>query len=512
MSNTNTRRLAKNSVALYIRMLLTTVVGLYTSRVVLNTLGVDDFGVYGLVGGVVSLLGFLNSTMSASTSRFITYELGTGDKQRLADTFSSALINHIIIAAVVFVLCETVGVWYVNCKMVIASERLVAANWVFQFSVLSVLLTITQVPYNACIIAHEKMTVFAYVEFLNVSLKLLIVYLLQVLNGDKLIIYGLLVFIVSSFIIIVYRAYCHRNFEESHYHFIWKPEILKPMLAFSGWDLYGNLASTARIQGINMIINSFFGLALNAASTIATTVTSSVGQFAGTVVTAVKPQIIKSYAREDYHETERLLMLGCVLNFFLFSLVGIPLICEMHYVLELWLKIVPDHAVPFCRLSLVASILSSMTYIVITGIHATGKVKTVGIVLGSMYLLILPATYIPYVLGWLDANLPYYIGIIVGLASIVAPAFILKKYMPTFSANIFVLRIAVHLLVPFVFLVCVVTYIMSNMEESFIRLVCTILLSTLFLCLSSVVMIPSNIRSAVIRFIKQRFKRNEQYK
>lgn len=509
MPSSNNKQLAKNSFALYIRMLLTTVVGLYTSRVVLNTLGVDDFGVYGLVGGVVSMLGFLNSTMSASTSRFITYELGKGDKQRLADTFSSALINHIIIAAVVLVLCETVGVWYINCKMVVAPDRLAAANWVFQFSVLSVLLTITQVPYNACIIAHEKMGVYAYVELLNVSLKLLIVYLLQVLSGDKLIIYGLLVFVVSSFIRIVYRIYCHRHFEESHFHFIWKPEILKPMLTFSGWDLYGNLASTARIQGVNMIINSFFGLALNAASTVATTVSSSVGQFAGTVVTAVKPQIIKSYAREEYDETERLIMLGCVLNFFLFSLVGIPLICEMHYVLELWLKIVPDHAVSFCQLSLIASILSSMTYIVITGIHATGKVKTVGIVLGTMYLLILPATYIPYALGWLDANLPYYIGIFVGLISIAAPAYILKSYMPSFSATKFVISIATHLLIPFTALIFIVMFIMSNMEESFKRLIYTVLLSTLLLGISSVVMVPSNIRGAVIQYVKKMFKRKK---
>lgn len=489
-------------------MLLTTVVGLYTSRVVLNTLGVDDFGVYGLVGGVVSLLGFLNSTMSASTSRFITYELGKGDKQRLADTFSSALINHIIIAAVVFVLCETIGVWYVNCKMVVDSERLAAANWVFQFSVLSVLLTITQVPYNACIIAHEKMSVYAYVELLNVMLKLLIVYLLQIINGDKLIVYGILAFTVSSFIRIVYRVYCRRHFEESHFHFIWNLEILKPMITFSGWDLYGNLASTARIQGVNMIINSFFGLALNAASTVATTVTSSVGHFAGTVVTAVKPQIIKSYACEEYGETERLIMLGCVLNFFLFSLVGIPLICEMHYVLELWLTNIPDHAVSFCQLSLIASILSSMTYVVITGIHATGKVKTVGIVLGTMYLLILPATYIPYALGWLDANIPYYIGIIAGLVGIAAPAYILQSYMPSFSATKFVVSITVHLLVPFAAIVFIVMHIMSKMEVCFLRLACTVLLSTLLLGILSVLMVPSNIWNAVIQYVKI-FKRKK---
>lgn len=509
MSNSNNKLLAKNSVALYIRMLFTTVVGLYTSRVVLNALGVDDFGAYGLVGGVVSMLGFLNTTMSSSTSRFITYELGRGDKQRLADTFSSALINHIIIAIVVLVLCESVGVWYINYKMVVAVERLPAVNWVFQFSVLSVLLTITQVPYNACIIAHEKMTVYAYVELLNAFLKLLIVFLLQILNGDKLIIYGVLVLLVSILIRMIYRVYCHTHFEESHFHFIWKPEILKPMLTFSGWDLYGNIASTVRIQGVNMIINSFFGLALNAASTVASTVTSAVGQFAGTVVTAVKPQIIKSYARGEYNETERLIMLGCVLNFFLFSLMGIPLICEMHYVLALWLKVVPDFAVSFCRLALISSILSSMTFVAITGIHATGKVKTLGILLGTMYLMILPATYIPYASGWLDPNLPYYISIIVGMISVAIPAFLLHNYMPSFSATRFVITIIVRLLVPFGVLVCSVILVMHNFEESFYRLVATTLISTLFLCLSSVVMVPANVRGAVIRYIKHFFKRNK---
>lgn len=244
------RRIAKNTLILYIRMFISMIVGLYTSRVVLNTLGVEDFGIYGVVGGVVGMLGFLNASMSGATSRFIIFELGTGDIQKLRDTFSSSLIIHIAIALIVLLFAETVGLWFLCNKLVIPDNRMEAAYWVYQLSIFSAMLSITQTPYNACIIAHEKMSVYAYIEILSIVLKLMIVYLLLIGNWDKLKLYSLLVFLVSMLIMMVYRVYCIRHFVETHFHWVWDKSILKPLFSFSGWDLYGNVCVTVKGQSI----------------------------------------------------------------------------------------------------------------------------------------------------------------------------------------------------------------------------------------------------------------------
>ena len=253
--NSDNRRIAKNAVMLYVRMFFTMIVGLYTSRVVLNVLGVEDYGIYGVVGGVIGMLGFLNASMSGATSRFLTFELGRGDQKRLADTFSSALIVHMGIALFVLLIAETVGLWFLTHKLVIPAGRMPAAHWVYQMSVLSALIGITQVPYNATIIAHEKMDVYAWVEILHAVLRLLIVYLLTIGNFDKLILYAALGLAVSVFIRMIYRVYCMRHFSESHFHWLWDKSILKPLLNFSGWDLYGNMAFTVRSHVSNFILN-----------------------------------------------------------------------------------------------------------------------------------------------------------------------------------------------------------------------------------------------------------------
>ncbi|MCI6985875.1 MAG: polysaccharide biosynthesis protein, partial [Bacteroidales bacterium] len=291
-TTSNNKRIAKNTIMLYIRMFISMVVGLYTSRVVLATLGVEDYGIYGVVGGVVGMMGFLNASMSGATSRFLTFELGKGDKERLAKTFSSALIVHIAIAIIVFILAETVGLWFLCNKLNIPEGRMEAAHWVYQFSILATMLSITQVPYNATIIAHEKMNVYAYMEILNVSLKLLIVYLLTIGDFDKLKLYAVLTFAVSLIIMMIYRIYCLRHFKESRFHWVWDKTYLTPLLSFSGWNLYGNFGGIAGNQANNFVINSFFGVVMNAAASVAFTVSGIVTQFSSNAMTAFRPQII----------------------------------------------------------------------------------------------------------------------------------------------------------------------------------------------------------------------------
>ena len=372
-TTSNNKRIAKNTIMLYIRMFISMVVGLYTSRVVLATLGVEDYGIYGVVGGVVGMMGFLNASMSGATSRFLTFELGKGDKERLAKTFSSALIVHIGIAIVVLILAETVGLWFLCNKLNIPAERMQAAHWVYQLSILSAMFGITQVPYNAAIIAHEKMDVYAYVEILNVSLKLLIVYLLCIGNFDKLILYASLMLAVSILIMMVYRIYAIRQFPEAHFHWIWDKTYLRPLLSFSGWDLYGNACVIARQQGTNFLINIFYGVVFNAASGIATTVQGTISGLAFNIILAFRPQIIKQYAKGNVEDMSKLVGNAVCFTTILFGCMSIPLLLETHYIMKAWLGVIPEKSEIFCQILLIASFLGLLNNIWNTCIHATGN-------------------------------------------------------------------------------------------------------------------------------------------
>jgi O-antigen/teichoic acid export membrane protein len=396
---TSNKRIAKNALMLYIRMFISMIVGLYTSRVVLATLGVEDYGIYGVVGGVVAMMGFLNASMSGATSRFLTFELGRGDTKRLAETFSSALIVHIGIALIVFIFAETIGLWFLCNKLVIPEGRMEAAHWVYQCSILSAMLGITQAPYNASIIAHEKMGVYAYVEILNVTLKLLIVYLLVIGDFDKLILYAILHFAVVVVILLIYRIYCIRKFKETHFRWIWKKDILKPLLSFSGWNLYGNLGSMVQQQGTNFVINFFFGVVLNAAMSIGLTVANTVNHFGANVMVAFRPQIIKNYSQDNKEGMKKLTILAIKVIMFIYCLVAIPVFVEAENLLKLWLVEVPEHAVVFCRLFLISIFFETIRYVLIIDIHATGNVKWVSFFSGTLFILVPFVTYLLFGLG-----------------------------------------------------------------------------------------------------------------
>lgn len=437
MTEGSTKRLAKNTLALYFRMLLSMVVSLYTSRVVLNTLGVEDYGIYNVVGGVVAMFGFLNASMSGATARFLSFELGRKDILQLKKTFSSALIIHVGIAIVIFVIAETIGLWFLSNKLVIPADRMYAAQWVYQFSVLSTLITITQSPYNASIIAHEKMSVYAYVEILNVSLKLLVVYLLIIGNFDKLILYGLLILCVSILIIAIYRIYCIRHFEECHFHWIWDPSILKPMLSFSGWDLYGNMSVTVKQQGLNMLLNMFWGPILNSANGIATSVKGAILGFSSNIVMAAKPQIIKSYAEYDVEHMRMLVYKVAKYACILMICIAVPFIIEMETILKLWLKIVPPYSISFCRILLIANCVTTINFCINTGIHATGNVKLLSFVSGTFSLIVPVITYILFKVGF-SPEWGYIVSFILAFVTLFISHYILKKQVLGFSLSVFI--------------------------------------------------------------------------
>lgn len=424
------RRIAKNTLILYIRMFISMTVGLYTSRVVLNTLGVEDFGIYGVVGGVVGMLGFLNASMSGATSRFIIFELGTGDMQKLRDTFSSSLIIHIAIALIVLLFAETVGLWFLCNKLVIPDNRMEAAYWVYQLSIFSAMLSITQTPYNACIIAHEKMSVYAYIEILSIVLKLMIVYLLLIGNWDKLKLYSLLVFLVSMLIMMVYRIYCIRHFVETHFHWVWDKSVLKPLFSFSGWDLYGNVCVTVKGQSILYLVNIFFGVTLNAASSIANTVSGTIRGFSTNMITAFRPQIIKSYSARKIDKMQELIEDALKYTSILLIFLSVPFFLEMYYILYLWLGIVPGHTVTFCRIFLISNMVGLLNSIITIGIHAEGNIKEISFITGTLHIFIPVFSYVSLIYISDNVNTIYIIDLLAFVIIVGINMIVLKKKIP----------------------------------------------------------------------------------
>ena len=431
--------IAKNAIALYARMFLTMVVGLYTSRVVLATLGVEDYGIYGVVGSITAMMVFLNSAMSAATSRFLTFELGRGDVVQLKKTFSSAIIAHICIALIIFIIGETLGLWFLCNKLVIPPERMAAAAWVYQLSIVGTMLAIMQAPYNASIIAHERMNIYAYVEILNVILKLAIVYLLSIGSFDKLILYACLHLAVVIIIIVVYRFYCIHHFQECHFKWIWDKNLLKKLLSFSGWDLYGHMAFSFRQQGSNFLINMFCGVAINAACGLASTIQGVVLGFSSNIVTAFRPQIIKQYAVGDYERMNSLISMGTRFSAVLIIMISLPVILKAEPIINLWLGQVPRGAVFMTITLLCLNILNTISYVVVIGIQASGKIARNSITCGTLYLFCLPVMFGLLYLG-LGYESTYGVLLICGLFVLAIYIYNLKHCVPQFKLRVFMLK------------------------------------------------------------------------
>ena len=395
----NNKRIAKNTLALYFRMLFTMGVTLYTSRVVLNTLGVEDYGVYNVTGGVISMFAFLNTAMSSATQRYITFALGKGDKKNLRKVFSTSVQIHLLISFFVLFLAETVGLWFVQNKLVVPIGREVAAMWVYQCSVVTSLIGIMSVPYTAVIVAHEKMTAFAYISILEVSLKLLIVFAIVVIPLDKLISYAILVVLVQILMRFIYMRYSAEHFYESKYQNCMDKSLLKEMASFAGWSFFGNFASVLYGQGVNMLLNVFFGPVVNAARGIANQVQTAIQQFAGSFQMAINPQITKNYASGDLQQMHNLMFRSSRFSFFLLFMLILPVILETNFILTLWLKVVPANAVVFTQLMLAIVLMNPFASPLTIANQATGKVKLYQMVVGCVLMLILPVSYIVLKLG-----------------------------------------------------------------------------------------------------------------
>lgn len=392
-ASSNNRRIAKNTLLLYVRMLFTMAISLYTSRVVLNTLGVTDYGIYNVVGGVIALLGFLTNSMGAASSRYITYDLGKGNMEMMKQTFGNILSIHFILAGIILFVGETIGLWFVLNKLQIPDDRYVAALWVYQFSVFTAVLSVISVPYNASIIAHERMKAFAYIGIVDAVLKLAIVYLLLVIPYDKLIVYAILFFCIQVFDRVVYGVYCTRHFEETRAKCTFNKSLFKEIFSFAVWTMNGNLAVIGYTQGINILLNLFFGPVVNAARGIAVQVQGVVQSFCNNFQMALNPQLTKSYAQGDLLHMQKLLTASSKFSFFMLILILLPLMLEAPLVLKLWLGVVPEHTVNFLRLILCSSMLLTLSNPVIVSVHATGRIKRFQVIEGTLLLSIVPIAY-----------------------------------------------------------------------------------------------------------------------
>ncbi len=386
----DSKLIAKNTVFLYFRMFLTLVVGLYASRVVLNVLGVSDYGVYNVVGGLVNSLAFLNVGMMGATQRFISFELGKNEISRLKVVFSTSVITHVIIALIIIVILESFGVWFLNSKMNIEVDRMFAANWVLQFSIMTFVISVLTVPFNSCIIAHEHMNIYAYISIAEAVLKLGIVFCLRLLSVDYLILYSFLLLFVQILISVSFIIYASCNFAECHFEYVRDVNLLKQMFSFAGWGMIGNTGFTLKDQGSNIIMNLFFGTTVNAARGIATTVNNIILNFASNVSMAMNPQITKSYASGNIEESLKIVYSGARLTFFLMSIIAIPFLINSDYILQLWLGIVPEYTNEFVFIILLGSLFYTTAQTVASEIHATGNVKWLQISLAVILLSELP--------------------------------------------------------------------------------------------------------------------------
>ena len=399
-SSNNNKRIAKNTLLLYVRMLFLMVVSLFTSRVILNTLGVEDFGIYNVVGGIVAMFTIISGSLTSAISRFLTFELGKGDKDKLKTIFSTSVNIQLGLSAIIILIGEIVGIWFLNSQMNIPEGRMQAANYILQCSLGIFVLNLLSVPYNASIIAHEKMGAYAYISILDIILKLAVAYAIMLSPFDRLISYGVLLLAEAILIRLIYGIYSKRNFEECTYHLVYDKAVLKKMVSFAGWNFLGVTAGTLNTQGVNILMNVYFGVAVNAARGIAVQAGAAISQFVQSFTTAVNPQITKSYAAGDLEYMHTLVCQSSKFSAYLFLLMAIPLAVETPMIFEIWLKNPPEYAIIFFRLSLLGTLMDNvLANSLMTAIFATGDIKKYQVYVTIWGGMVFPLTWLAYLLG-----------------------------------------------------------------------------------------------------------------
>lgn len=503
--NVNNKRIAKNTIYLYLRMLFVMAISLYTVRVILEILGVVDYGIYNVVGGVVTMFAFMKKTLSTSSQRYFSIELACGNKERLSKWFCLNITSFMMLGLTIAFFLETIGLWFLNTQMTIPDERMTAANVVYQLSIISFLFHIFSVPYLALIIAHEKMNIFAYVGILEALGRLVIVFILMMLTYDKLIIYGILILLLSISASMSYVLYCWRHYSESKYHWYWNLEEVKELLGFSGWHFLGTFSTSCRSQGINILLNMFFNPAINAARAIAFQVSTHIMQLHTNFFTAIKPQIYKSYAKQEFGELFKLMMRSSIISGFLVSIIAFPILVSTPYILGIWLKEIPEYAVLFTQLALINGVIDASDGPLIAASLATGRIKKYMITVSLIILANVPISYIALKLGC-EPTVTMEISIVISCLSVVVRAYLLKQMMgfPWLDYLLLMVKIVVVTVVMLVVIYLIphdaICNIISLMLSSFILAIATTALYA--------VVLSRDDRKYAIKLVKQKLHIN----
>lgn len=471
----NNKRIAKNTWMLYIRMLFTMGVSLFTSRVILQALGVEDYGIYSVVGGFVSMFALISNSLSAAISRFITFELGKGESSRIKDVFSTAVIIQLVLALLICILLESVGVWFLNTQMTIPTERLYAANWVLQFSIITFAFNLISVPYNAAIIAHEHMGTFAFIGLFEAISKLIIVYLLYISPIDNLIFYSFLICLLSVIVRFLYQIYCRKHFVECKLYFCYDKSLIKEIFGFAGWNFIGASSGVLRDQGVNILLNIFCGPLVNAARGIAMQVSSAVQQFSLSFTTALNPQITKSFAANDRDYCFKLVFQGAKLTYILMLLISLPIILETPIILKIWLGVVPDYAVIFVQLVLMYGLSESISYTMVTLMLATGNIRNYQLLVGGCQMLNFPLSYTLLKFG-VSPEYTFVVSICVAIGCLLLRLFMLNR-MVALPIKRFLQSVIFKVLLVTLASILPSFIIINSIEPSLLRLITTTIVS-----------------------------------
>jgi O-antigen/teichoic acid export membrane protein len=431
-NSSNTKRIAKNTTLLYIRMMVVMAINLYTVRLVLNALGAEDYGIYNVVAGVITMLMSVSSVLSTATQRYYSYSIGENKLKRLRNIFSTSINIYALLSLIVIILGETVGLWFVNTQLVIPHERMMAANWIYQFSIFSFISTFMQVPYSAATIAHEDMGIFAVISIAECVLKLIAVLLIFIIPTDRLIIYGATLLLISTLVLISYILVGYSKYAECRYQKPTEKTLFKELLSFSGWSLFGSVAGVGMSQVNTILVNIFFGPLVNAARAISLQFNMAVSSFSSSFIMAIRTPMIKSYAEGSYLYLNKIFNLSNKFIYYCLLMVSLPLIFEMNTVLILWLKTTDPQTVLFSRLILVYALIMSLNNPISIIIQATGHIKEYHVPVETFTLLCVPATYILFKLGY-PAYSTYIVMIVAAFASHVVRLICLKKYYKPFS-------------------------------------------------------------------------------
>lgn len=438
------KRIIKNTLFLYLRMFLTMGVGLYTSRVVLKVLGVDDYGLYNVIGGIVVLLSIISNSMTTATQRFITYELGKGNMEHVNRVFSMSMIAHFIICGVILLLGETIGLWYVINQLNIPEGRETAAMWVYQMSLIAVFIRLIQSPYNASIIAYERMSFYAYISIIDVILKLAIVFVLLISPIDKLIQYSILILSVHIFIYFINRHYCNKNFKTCKFHFEIDKAYFKNLFSYLGWNLVGATASLGTQQAGSLIINKYLTVAVNAAYGVSAQVSGAINAFVGNFQVAFTPQLIKLFSQNRMDEFWKLSKTSALLSYFLLFILAFPVCINIDYILDIWLVEVPEYSSVFCQLLILYMLIDAAQAPLWIGINATGNIKVYEIWLSSILLLNIPFSILVLSLGWE----PYWVLVVRVLLNFITAVIrcIHVKWQFNFPIKQYFFEVVIHIL------------------------------------------------------------------